>query len=188
MLRSISSRTRNGCATCTRARTLERDAEGRGTRVEYRAAALGKSIHYVLEYDYRGRARSRSRGSSSRATCCAGSTVRTASSPRCPASTRVHYDLAVELAVPLPGLLKRRAAGLIMGSALKELKKPGRSGRLNDSPCGRRTPALVSRTVTRHQPRGLNGSSEDRPDRARMARQNGTAADDVHPSGCRHSM
>ena len=29
----------------------------------------------------------------------------------------------VELAVPLPGLLKRRAAGLIMGSALKELKK-----------------------------------------------------------------
>ena len=39
------------------------------------------------------------------------------------ASTRVHYELAVELAVPLPGLLKRRAAGLIMGSALKELKK-----------------------------------------------------------------
>jgi hypothetical protein len=40
-----------------------------------------------------------------------------------PASTRVHYELAVELAVPLPGLVKRRAAGLIMGSALKELKK-----------------------------------------------------------------
>jgi hypothetical protein len=38
-------------------------------------------------------------------------------------STRVHYELTVELAVPLPGLLKRRAAGLIMGSALKELKK-----------------------------------------------------------------
>jgi hypothetical protein len=35
----------------------------------------------------------------------------------------VHYDLAVEMGVPLPGLLKRRAAGLIMGSALKELKK-----------------------------------------------------------------
>ena len=40
-----------------------------------------------------------------------------------PTSTRVHYELAVELAVPLPGLVKRRAAGLIMGSALKELKK-----------------------------------------------------------------
>ena len=43
--------------------------------------------------------------------------------PDGPASTRVHYELAVELAVPLPGLVKRRAAGLIMGSALKELKK-----------------------------------------------------------------
>ena len=38
-------------------------------------------------------------------------------------STRVHYDLAVDMSMPLPGLLKRRAAGLIMGSALKELKK-----------------------------------------------------------------
>ena len=31
---------------------LERDGEGRGTRVEYRVAGLGKSIRYVLEYDY----------------------------------------------------------------------------------------------------------------------------------------
>jgi uncharacterized membrane protein len=37
-------------------------------------------------------------------------------------STRVHYELTVEVAVPLPGLIKRRAASLIMGSALKELK------------------------------------------------------------------
>ena len=34
------------------ARILERDAEGRGHRVEFRAAALGKSLRYVLEYDY----------------------------------------------------------------------------------------------------------------------------------------
>jgi uncharacterized membrane protein len=103
-------------------KTLERDDQGRGLRVEYRAAALGKSIRYVLEYDYSeapdsfswkfvegdmlrrldGRYRFEADG---------------------PTSTRVHYELAVELAVPLPGLLKRRAAGLIMGSALKELKK-----------------------------------------------------------------
>ena len=43
--------------------------------------------------------------------------------PEGPDSTRVHYELTVDVAVPLPGLLKRRAAGLIMGSALKELKK-----------------------------------------------------------------
>ena len=34
------------------AKVLETDDEGRGSRVEYRAAALGKSIRYVLEYDY----------------------------------------------------------------------------------------------------------------------------------------
>src|SRR4029078_11691655 len=33
-------------------RILERDEEGRGHRVEYRAAALGKSVRYVLEYEY----------------------------------------------------------------------------------------------------------------------------------------
>ena len=37
--------------------------------------------------------------------------------------TRVHYELAVDIAIPLPGLIKRRAAGMIMGTALKELKK-----------------------------------------------------------------
>jgi len=31
---------------------LERDADGRGSRVEYRVAGLGQSIHYILEYDY----------------------------------------------------------------------------------------------------------------------------------------
>ena len=31
---------------------LDRDTEGHGTRVEYRVAGLGKSIRYVLEYDY----------------------------------------------------------------------------------------------------------------------------------------
>ena len=31
---------------------LERDAEGRGERVEFRAAGLGKSFRYTLAYDY----------------------------------------------------------------------------------------------------------------------------------------
>jgi uncharacterized membrane protein len=101
---------------------LERDDEGRGLRVEFRAAALGKSVRYVLEYDYSGAPDSFSwkfvEGDMLR---------RLDGSYRFetvgPSSTRVHYQLAVELAMPLPGLLKRRAAGLIMGSALKELKK-----------------------------------------------------------------
>ena len=104
------------------AHILERDAEGRGHHVEYRAAALGKSVRYVLEYDYseapevfswkfvEGDMLRRLDG-------------RYRFEPEGDGSTRVHYELAVELAVPLPGLLKRRAAGIIMGSALKDLKK-----------------------------------------------------------------
>ena len=103
------------------AKILERDDEGRGKRVEYRAAALGKSVRYVLDYDYAEAPTAFSwkfvEGDMLRRL---DGTYRFESEG---ASTRVHYDLSVELAVPLPGLLKRRAAGLIMGSALKELKK-----------------------------------------------------------------
>jgi uncharacterized membrane protein len=104
------------------ARVVERDEEGRGKRVEFRAAALGKSIHYVLEYDYSEAPDAFSWK------FVEGDMLRRLDGtyrfePDGEASTRVHYDLAVDLAVPLPGLLKRRAAGLIMGSALKELKK-----------------------------------------------------------------
>ena len=103
------------------AKILETDEEGRGKRVEFRAAALGKSIRYVLEYDFSDAPHSFSwkfvDGDMLRRL---DGTYRFEPDGN---STRVHYDLAVELAVPLPGLLKRRAAGLIMGGALKELKK-----------------------------------------------------------------
>jgi uncharacterized membrane protein len=103
------------------ARVVERDEEGRGKRVEFRAAALGKSIRYLLEYDFSEAPASFSwkfvEGDMLRRL---DGTYRFEPED---GSTRVHYDLAVELAVPLPGLVKRRAAGLIMGSALKELKK-----------------------------------------------------------------
>jgi uncharacterized membrane protein len=104
------------------AKVLETDGEGRGRRVEFRAAALGKSIRYVLDYDFSRLPESFSWK------FVEGDMLRRLDGtyrfePEGPASTRVHYELTVELAVPLPGLLKRRAAGLIMGSALKELKK-----------------------------------------------------------------
>jgi len=104
------------------AKVLEVDGEGRGLRVEFRAAALGKSIRYVLEYDYAASPDAFSwrfvEGDMLRR--LDGTYRFEAESPTV---TRVFYDLAVELAMPLPGLVKRRAAGLIMGSALKELKK-----------------------------------------------------------------
>ncbi len=101
---------------------VEQGPEGRAKRVEYRVAALGKSVRYVLEYDY-----------SEAPTAFSwklveGDLVRRLDGnyrfePEGPSSTRVHYELVVDLSVPLPGLVKRRAASLIMGTALKELKK-----------------------------------------------------------------
>jgi ribosome-associated toxin RatA of RatAB toxin-antitoxin module len=104
------------------AKVLEYDDAGRGVRVEYRAAALGKSVRYVLAYDFSAAP------ASFTWELVEGDMLRRLDGsyrfePEGEGSTRVHYDLAVDLAMPLPGLLKRRAAGIIMGSALKELKK-----------------------------------------------------------------
>jgi uncharacterized membrane protein len=103
------------------ATVLERDDEDRGKKVEYRAAALGRSVRYVLEYDYseapaafswkfvEGDMLRRLDGRYGFEADADG--------------TRVSYDLAVDVSIPMPGLIKRRAAGLIMGNALKELRK-----------------------------------------------------------------
>jgi hypothetical protein len=105
---------------------VERDAQDRGKRVEYRAAALGRSIRYVLEYDY---------GEAPDAFSwhfVEGDMLRTLDGrygfQPDGDGTRVTYDLAVDVSIPIPGLIKRRAAGLIMGNALKELKKAVEAG------------------------------------------------------------
>lgn len=100
---------------------VERDGEGRGAKVEYRAAAFGRSTRYVLEYDY-------SQAPSAFSwTLVEGEMVRAIDGTyRFDADgdgTRVSYDLAIEPSIPLPGFLKRRTAGMIVGTALKELKK-----------------------------------------------------------------
>jgi uncharacterized membrane protein len=100
---------------------LERDADGRGAKVEYRAAAFGRSTRYVLQYDY-----SAAPGAFSW-TLVEGEMVRAIDGTyRFDADgdgTRVSYDLAIEPSIPVPGFLKRRTAGKIVGTALKELKK-----------------------------------------------------------------
>lgn len=100
---------------------LERDAEGRGSRVEYRVAGLGKSIRYVLEYDY-----AEAPGAFSWH-FVEGDWLRQLDGrygfEADGDGTRVTYDLVVDVSAPLPGLVKRRAASMIMGTALRELKK-----------------------------------------------------------------
>ncbi len=100
---------------------LERDADGRGSRVEYRVAGLGQSIHYILKYDY---------GDAPDAfswELVESDKLRQLDGrygfEREGTGTRVAYDLTIDVAIPLPGLIKRQAARMIISTALRELKK-----------------------------------------------------------------
>jgi uncharacterized membrane protein len=99
---------------------LERDGEGRGVVVLFRAAAMGRSTTYVLRYDHAD-APSRlpwrlERGDIMR---------RLDGEYRFEAdgdATHVIYELEVDLIIPLPGFVKRRAEHKIMHTALDELR------------------------------------------------------------------
>jgi ribosome-associated toxin RatA of RatAB toxin-antitoxin module len=100
---------------------VERDAEGRGTVVAWRAAAFGRSTSYTLRYDYAGAPQAVSwvldRGDIT--SKLDGAYV---FDPAGEASTQVTYNLEVELKIPLPGFVKRRAEQRIISTALKELR------------------------------------------------------------------
>jgi uncharacterized protein YndB with AHSA1/START domain len=103
------------------ATVLERDADGRGTRVAYRAAAMGRSARYTLDYDYANAPRQLSWQ------LVEGDLVRrldgTYVFEAAGRGTEVIYHLSVELKVPLPGFVKRRVEGRILTTALDQLKK-----------------------------------------------------------------
>jgi uncharacterized membrane protein len=98
-----------------------RDAEGRGTEVTFRAAAMGRSTSYTLRYTYDEEPRRIAwellRGDIMRK--LDGSYLL---EPAGPDGTHVTYHLAVDLVVPLPGFVKRRAENKIVHAALRELR------------------------------------------------------------------
>ena len=106
-----------------KARILARDDEGRAVDVEFQVAAMGRSTTYTLRYFYgtdplrlawmlqRGDATTRLDGE-----------YEFLPVPGDAETTEVAYQLIVELAVPLPGFVKRRAESRIMQTALDELK------------------------------------------------------------------
>jgi ribosome-associated toxin RatA of RatAB toxin-antitoxin module len=104
------------------ASVIERDDADRPLRVAFRAAAMGHSARYVLRYDY---------GESPRRMGWVleqGDIVRRLDGeylfePDEKGGTEATYKLVVELAVPLPGFIKRRAESKIMTTALDELKR-----------------------------------------------------------------
>ncbi len=97
------------------------DELGRGTKVAFRAAAMGRSASYLLEYKYSDDNRRISWS------LVEGDIMRVLDGhylfeDATDGSTNITYELAVELVVPIPGFVKRRAEGKIMGTALRELK------------------------------------------------------------------
>ena len=97
-----------------------RDELGRPLEVEFRASALGRSTHYTLAYDYSDAptvlAWKMVRGDIQRA--IEGAYHFT---PTDDGHTEVRYDLVIDLVVPLPGFVKRRAEVRILNT-VRELK------------------------------------------------------------------
>jgi uncharacterized protein YndB with AHSA1/START domain len=97
-----------------------RDADGRPERVEFRTSALGRSTHYTLAYNYAEAPKALAW------TMVKGDIQRSIDGayrfqPTPDGGTEVRSDLEIELVVPLPGFVKRRAERRIL-NAIKEMK------------------------------------------------------------------
>ena len=116
---------------------LRRDDNGYGGLVAFRAAAMGRSTTYTLKYFY---------GSNPLRVAwrlVEGDQVgridgeyELAPSTDDDAKTLLTYSLSVELAVPVPGFVKRRAASRIMQTALEQLRRRAESGAVGDTRLG----------------------------------------------------
>ncbi len=97
------------------------DEQGRGVEVTYRAAAMGRSTSYTLRYHHDD--------ASLRWDLVRGDIMRRLEGSYVlepvdgdPERTLVTYHLAVDLVVPLPAFVKRRAESKIVHAALRELQ------------------------------------------------------------------
>lgn len=97
---------------------LDRDDQDRGTRVRFRAAGMGRSVTYVLTYDYSDPNRVAWALEEGDLTSKLDGYYELTPDPE---GTLVRYELTVELEVPLPGFVKRRTQYRIMHAALTDL-------------------------------------------------------------------
>jgi len=109
------------------AEIIDRDQGGRATQVRFRLDAGVIKDSYVLAYDWDG-------DNSVRWDLAEPGSVITALSggyllAEAEAGTEVTYDLAVDVRVPMPGMLKRRAEKTIIDTALKGLRDRAEAGR-----------------------------------------------------------
>lgn len=105
------------------AEVVARDDEGRPLEVAFRAAAMGRSTSYRLRYDY-GQAPDvlAWRLVQGDITRKLDGSYELAPVDGQPDRTSVTYHLEVDLVVPLPGFVKRRAEGRLLSTALRALR------------------------------------------------------------------
>jgi uncharacterized membrane protein len=102
---------------------VERDDEGRPRDVAFRAAAMGRSTSYTLRYDYdRAPEVLAWRLVKGDITRKLDGSYELRPLDDSPGRTEVTYHLAVDLLVPLPGFVKRRAEARIVHTALRQLR------------------------------------------------------------------
>jgi hypothetical protein len=105
------------------AEIVDRDEEGRPRDVAFRAAAMGRSTSYTLRYDYSQAPQVLAwrllRGDITRKL---DGSYELAPVDGDPDGTAVTYHLEVDLVVPLPGFVKRRAESRLLATALRQLR------------------------------------------------------------------
>ncbi len=109
------------------AEVVRRDKGGRASLVRFRLDAGVIKDSYVLTYDWDG-------DNGVRWDIAEPGSVITALSggyllAEAGAATEVTYDLAVDVRIPMPGMLKRRAEKTIIETALKGLRDRAEAGR-----------------------------------------------------------
>ena len=106
------------------AEVVGRDAEGRASEVHFELEATPIKDSYTLAYTYVGTGTLRwtlTEGKMLRAMEGSYDLVETAGNGT--AGTQVTYQLSVDVAIPMIGLLRRKAEKVIIDTALKGLKK-----------------------------------------------------------------
>lgn len=98
---------------------VDRDEQGRVSQALFEVEAIGRSARYELAYDYSDAPRklSWSLVDGDLMTALDGAYT-FEDSVDLPGGTDVRYELTIDLAVPLPGFVKRRAEGKIIEAAL----------------------------------------------------------------------
>jgi hypothetical protein len=99
---------------------LQMGSDGRAKTVQFHVEIMGLSDTYTNEYTWDGDERvdwTMTQGKSQKSQV--GRYELTTSG----STTTVNYDLTVEVAIPVPGLIRRRIQAKVVDTALKDLKK-----------------------------------------------------------------